>query len=149
MSDYDEYEIDCERIRKANQELLTEFENWLKSSALSPKTIRNHINNIDLYINQYLLYDDVLEAREGVSGGEVNMFLGYWFIKKAMWASESSIKSNATSLKKFYTFLLEKGLIDKEDLQQLKETIKEEMDDWLETLKRYDNPDIEDMDDVW
>jgi intergrase/recombinase len=148
MSDDEQYEIDCERIRKANQELLTEFENWLKSSALSPKTIRNHINNIDLYINQYLLYDDVLEAREGVSGGEVNMFLGYWFIKKAMWASESSIKSNATSLKKFYTFLLEKGLIDKEDLQQLKETIKEEMDDWLETLKRYDNPDIE-MDDVW
>jgi intergrase/recombinase len=148
MNDDEQYEIDCERIRKANQELLTEFENWLKSSALSPKTIRNHINNIDLYINQYLLYDDVLEAREGVSGGEVNMFLGYWFIKKAMWASESSIKSNATSLKKFYTFLLEKGLIDKEDLQQLKETIKEEMDDWLETLQRYDNPDIE-MDDVW
>ena len=45
--------------------------------------------------------------------------------------------------------MLEKGLIDKEDLQQLKETIKDKMDDWLERLKRYDNPDIEDMDDVW
>jgi intergrase/recombinase len=113
---------------------------------LSEKTLKNHLSNIDFYINEYLLYEDAVEAKDGVDS--VSDFLGYWFIKKAMWASESSIKSNATSLKKFYTFLLEKGLIDKEDLQQLKETIKEEMDDWLETLKRYDNPDIE-MDDVW
>ena len=32
------------------------------------------------------------------------MFLGFWFIRKAMWASQSSIKGNATSLKKLYTF---------------------------------------------
>jgi hypothetical protein len=38
------------------------------------------------------------------------MFLGYWFIKKAMWAKQSAIKSNAASLKKFYTFMHEKGL---------------------------------------
>ena len=66
-----------------------------------------------------------------------------------MWASKSSIKGNATSLKKFYTFLLEKGLIEKDDLQELKEIIKEKMDEWLATLERYDDPEIEDMDDVW
>jgi site-specific recombinase XerD len=77
------------------------------------------------------------------------MFLGYWFIKKAMWASKSSIKSNATSLTKFYTFLLYKGLIDQDDLNELKATIKEEMPEWLETLKRYDDPSNEDMEDVW
>jgi len=52
------------------------------------------------------------------------MFLGYWFIKKAMWASQASIKSNAASLKKFYAFLLEKGLVEQEDLIELEETIK-------------------------
>ena len=77
------------------------------------------------------------------------MFLGYWFIKKAMWASKSSIKANAASLKKFYTFLLEKGLIEKDDLQELKETIKYQMSEWLATLDRYDDPSIDDMGEVW
>jgi site-specific recombinase XerD len=70
------------------------------------------------YINEYLLYEDAVEAKDGVDS--VSEFLGYWFIKKAMWASQSSIKANASSLKKFYSFLLEKGLIDKDDLKQLK-----------------------------
>ena len=58
-------------------------------------------------------------------------------------------KRNAASLKKFYAFLADKNLVDKEDLDDLKETIKEEMPEWLATLKRYDDPSIEDMEDVW
>ena len=150
MNEFEQYEADCQRIRTANKQLLIEFEDWLKSSGLSDKTIRNHILNVDLYINDYLLYETpVLEAKDGVYSGDINMFLGYWFIKKAMWASKSTIKANAASLKKFYTFLLEKGLIEKDDLQELKETIKEEMSEWLATLDRYDDPSIDDMGEVW
>jgi len=147
MGDYEKYEADCKKIRKDNETLLVEFEAWLKSSGLSEKTIRNHLSNIDFYINEYLLYEDATEAKDGVRS--VSMFLGYWFIKKAMWASQASIKSNAGSLKKFYTFLLGKGFIDIEDLTELKETIKEEMPEWLATLDRYDDPSIEEMEDVW
>ena len=68
----------------------------------------------------------------------------FWFIRKAMWASQISIKGNATSLKKFYTFMHEKGLVDKEDLIDLKQTIKEEMPEWLATLRRFDDQSIED-----
>jgi site-specific recombinase XerD len=147
MDDSQKYEADCQKIRKVNHELLKDFESWLESSGLSEKTINNHVSNIDFYINEYLLYEDAVEAKDGVD--MVSNFLGYWFIKKALWASQSSLKSNAGSLKKFYTFLLEKGLIDKDDLRELKETIKEEMSEWLETLKRYDDPLSEDMSDVW
>ncbi|MBN4053147.1 recombinase [bacterium AH-315-L15] len=143
MGDYKKYEEDCKKIRKANERLLNEFEAWLKSSGLSEKTINNHVSNIDFYINEYLLYEDATEAKDGVQA--VGMFLGYWFIRKAMWASQSSIKGNTTSLKKFYTFLQEKGLIDKEDLTDLKQTIKEDMPEWLATLERYDDPSIEDI----
>ena len=66
-----------------------------------------------------------------------------------MWASASSIKSNPASLKKFYTFLHERGLVDKDDLDYLKESIKEEMPEWLATLERYDDPSIDDMGEVW
>jgi len=31
----------------------------------------------------------------------------------------------------------EKGLVEKDDLQVLKRTIKEEMPEWLETLRRF------------
>jgi hypothetical protein len=39
----------------------------------------------------------------------------------------------------------EKGLIDKEELTDLKQTIKEDMPEWLTTLRRYDDPSIEDV----
>ena len=39
--------------------------------------------------------------------------------------------------------MLEKGLAEKEDLQDLKRTIKEEMPEWLETLRRFDDLSIE------
>jgi site-specific recombinase XerD len=143
MDDYEKYVKECKTIRKANELLLNEFEVWLKSTGLSEKTINNYLSNIDFYVNEYLLYEDATEAKDG--SYSIGMFLGYWFIRKAMWASQSSIKSNATSLKKFYKFMHEKGLIDKEDLIDLKQTIKEEMPEWLATLRRYDDLSIEDV----
>ena len=125
------------------QTLLNEFEVWLKLSGLSENTINKHFSNIDFYVNEYLLNEDVTEAKDGV--GSVDMFLGYWFIRKAMWANQSNIKGNAASLKKFYTFMHEKGLIDKEDLIDLKQTIKEYMPEWLATLRRFDDQSIEDV----
>ena len=146
MDDYKRYEQDCKKIRKSNEHLLNEFEVWLKSSGLSENTINNHLSNIDFYVNEYLLYEDATDAKDGI--GSVGMFLGYWFIRKATWASQSSIKGNATSLKKFYTFMHEKGLADKDDLIDLKQTIKEEIPEWLATLRRYDDQSIEDSGDL-
>jgi site-specific recombinase XerD len=145
--DYEQYEIECERIRESNKELLDDFATWLRESNLTAKTINKHIDNIDFYINEYLLYGDAVEPQEGARS--VSMFLGYWFIEKAMWASAASIKSNAASLKKFYAFLHERGLVSRDDLDYLKETIEEEMPEWLATLARYDDPSITDMGKVW
>ena len=147
MDKYEKWEQDCNRIRASNEKLLLEFEKTLKKNGLSEKTIENHSNNIDFYINEFLLYDDATEPSDGIYS--ISMFLGYWFIKKAMWASAASIKSHASSLKKFYSFLLEKGMISKESYEELKQTIKDEMPEWLATLKRYDDPEIEDMEEVW
>ncbi len=144
MDDYEKYVEDRKTKRDANKRLLSNFKTWLKSSGLSKKTIDNHLSNIDFYLNKYLLYqDNTNEKKYGVDA--VDMFLGYWFIKKAMWSTQSSIKNNAASFKKFYTFMYEKGLIDKDDLADLKKTIKEGMPEWLTTLKRYDDPSVEDI----
>lgn len=147
VDDYEQYEIACEKIRESNEQLLADFGNWLRRSNLTEKTIGRHVENVDFYINEYLLYDDATEPQKGIFS--VSMFLGYWFIRKAMWASKASIKSNAASLKKFYAYLCEQGLVSKEDLDELKETIKEEMGEWLATIERYDDPTITDMGEVW
>lgn len=147
VDDYKQYEIECEKIRESNKQLLEDFANWLRRSNLADKTINEHVQNIDFYINEYLLYEDAVEPQDGVLS--VRMFLGYWFIRKAMWASQTSIKRNAASSKKFYQYLYERGWVDKADLDLLKETIKEEMPEWLATLARYDDPSITDMEEVW
>ena len=119
MDDYEEFEIECERIKEDNERYLNKFSEWLKKSKLSAKTINKHVSNIDFYINDYLLYDDAIEAKGGDDA--IGMFLGYWFIRKTMWSSKSTIKSNATSLKKFYTFMKEEKLIDSIKLNKLNE----------------------------
>lgn len=65
-----------------------------------------------------------------------------------MWASQASIRSNAASLKKFYSFMQEKGLIDNEALQDVRETIKYNMPDWLAKLRRFDDLSV-DSEDIW
>jgi len=140
----DEYEKKCEAIRQDNQKLLEEFRSSLEASGLTEKTIKNHVQNINFYANDYLLYyEDITELKDGIS--EISMFLGYWFIKKAMWSSEAAIRSNAASFKKFYAFLLTKGMITGEQLSELKSMIKEEMPEWLEEMRAYE----ETYNDIW
>ncbi len=147
--DYQNYEQEAQKIRNSNKTLLTDFESWLIESKLSSKTVKKHCSNIDFYINEYLLYTDAIPPEEGMNGGYVSMFLGYWFIRKALWASNTSIKDYATSLKKFGKFLLEKNKITDEDYTSIVTTIRDEMSDWQATLKRYDDPSIVDSEDIW
>ena len=138
MSDnYEKYEKECEEIRQKNVQLLDEFSAWLREKQLHEDTIRKHIYNIEFYINQFLLYQEAIEPKDGAS--EIGSFLGDWFIRKAMWSSVPYIKSNAVSLKKFYTFMCEKGQIDQEDLEDLYDIIKEELPDWIDEMKEFDD----------
>lgn len=146
FEDDSDYEKECQEIRKVNVGLLGEFRIWLASAGKTQAVIRKHCINLDFYLNHFLLYDDTLRAADGVL--EVGNFLGYWFIRKAMWASQASIKSNATSLKEFYAFMVRKGLVEQKELNALKKQIKEEMPDWLLSLGRYNDPEV-DLEDVF
>ena len=147
MKSYEQYEKECKKIRKENEALLSAFETWLSSKNLTGKTIDRHLSNVEFYINDFLLYEDAIKATDGMD--EIGMFLGYWFIKKAMWSNKAAIKKNATSLKKFYQYLCEDGKITKDSLQDMKGRIEEDMPEWLATMERYDDPNIESMEGVW
>jgi hypothetical protein len=67
MDEYEQYEADCKKIRKTNKRLLAEFKTSLEASGLTEKTIRQHLSNVDFYINEFLLYEDATEAKDGVT----------------------------------------------------------------------------------
>lgn len=136
---YEEYEEKCNEIRKQNRELLKLFEKDMES--LSPKTIQKHLDNVDFYINTYLLREDALTMDEGTAW--LDGYLGDYFIRKCMWSTPGTIKSTAASIKKFYKCMLEHRKIAKEDYEFLCDEIKENLQQWMDDCELYNDPDAE------
>ena len=57
-----------------------------------------------------------------------------------MWSTPGSIKSTATSIKKFYKCMLDYKKIEKDQYQLLCETIKENMEQWRFDCELYNDP---------
>ena len=129
--------------QKRNKKFMKEFEEWLKEKSLSDKTIKKHISNVDIFINDYLNYYDIETAEEGINS--VYSFLSGWFIEKCMWATPYTTKEEAASIKKFYAYMSEKGYVEKEDYKFLCEELKDSMDEILDTLEAFDNGTYYDM----
>jgi site-specific recombinase XerD len=135
---YAEYEKKAEDIRNKNNEYIEGFINYLQEQGLKEKTIEKHVFNVDFYINNFLLYYDALDVKYGCY--KIDNFLGYWFIRKAMWSTPSSTKSNIASIKKFYRYLLENDIVDEDDYNDLCETINCSKEEWLDLVERYNDP---------
>lgn len=133
---YEEYKKKADENYKRNEKFIDEFEFWLKDNNLSPKTIRKHVSNAELYINDYLNYSDAETMEEGIFS--IDHFLGGWFIEKCLWSSKNSIKETAASIKKFYKCMCEKNYVKKEDYDTLCKVIKDNMDRYLEEMDAYD-----------
>lgn len=139
MFDYEEYERECDKIRQTNEELLTLFEEELQNSGLSAKTVRRHLSNADFYINEYLLREGPRPMEDGIT--ELDMFLGFFFIRKCMWSTPGTIKSTAASIKKFYKCMMNHGKIRKDDYAYLCDDIKENMEQWQTDCAVYNDSD--------
>ncbi|WP_462322305.1 recombinase [Halochromatium sp.] len=126
-----------EQIEKDNEGLVAAFEQWLLDAGLSDTTIGRHVDNISFFLEHFLQYYEPVGARAGAD--YVPEFLGDWFIRKAMWSSEASIKGNAASLKKFYAFLAERGEVERQVVKNLNQTIKLGMPIWLDNMREYMN----------
>ncbi len=134
MSSADSYDAQVQAIRAYNQPILDDFRAWLEQSGLAEKTVRNHVDNIDFF-TEYLVYQEPLEKLDEADGSHVWMFLGDWFPRKAMWASESSVKSNMASFKKFFQWMGETGRVSPETLDDVLSTLKEGRDEFIEAAE--------------
>ena len=145
--DYEQFKRACGQIKRENTALLKKFATWMHKQGASERTVGTHLSNAAFYIQEYLLYEQPLRPGEGTSG--IGMYLGYWFIRKAAWSSPANVKNNATSLVKFYSFMLAKGLITAEQLARMRSAIRAEMPHWQERARRYNDPAINDPGKIW
>lgn len=132
-----DYDIKVEKNRKRNEKYIKEFEKWLNNKGLVKKTIKKHLGNVELYLDNFLTYYDITKMEDGIN--EIDTFFSDWFIRKCMWSSKNSIKETAASIKKFYQCMSEHNYVNKEDYKILCEEIKDNMEFWLESLEEYDN----------
>ena len=135
-----EFDKMVKETEKRNEKFLDIFEKELKESGLSKKTIYGHLSNVSLFINDYLpYYQENIKMEEAM--GYVDDFLGYFFIHKCMWATPSSLKGTAASIKKFYKCMASNKLVDEDDYKYLCDEIKENMDAYLQDLYEFDHFD--------
>ncbi len=138
----DEIELteDEQKLEKENNAYLKIFKNSMQK--LKKSTIEQHLDNMDLYLNQFLLYRNGLSFREGPQ--EIDSFMRNFYITRCMWSTPSNIKTTAASIKKFYKLMADRGEIEKQVYQELVNTIKEEMEEWQEECRSYFEDDDED-----
>ena len=142
-----DYKKKMNENNKRNEKYLQEFEKWLNKKGLVNKTIKKHLNNTSLFINDYLNYYDITKAEDGL--GEVFMFLNDWFIRKCTWSSRNSLKETAASLKKFYQYMYENNYVDFNDYKETFDFIKNNMDELLESVDEFNNFDEDDYYDLF
>ncbi|MBI2672378.1 hypothetical protein HYX16_05575 [Candidatus Woesearchaeota archaeon] len=92
-----------EEIQKENTKLLKKFEEYLLESNISKKTIKYHISNVELYINDYLAINEE-EYPESIDGYTLEYFFR-WCINKWIFNTVSELLSTIYSIKLFYEYL--------------------------------------------
>ena len=138
MTDYEQYEKECEEIRAENAKLLDVFKADLEAKNLSAKTMQRHIDNVDLYINDFLLREDAEHMDSGL--GRLDTFF-YFFIHKCMWSTPGNVKTTAASIKKFYQSMMNHGKIDKDEYADFCEELKEGIPMWQAECADFNDDD--------
>lgn len=133
----DDYDQQVEAIRAYNRPILAAFQTWLTAARLADKTIRGHVENIDFF-TEFLVYYEPLRRLEEADEGDVFEFLSSWFPRKAMWASENSIKANIASFKKFFEWMGQTGKMSEETVGEILTMLKEDRDEFLGAVEAYE-----------
>ncbi|MFC6171867.1 DUF6933 domain-containing protein [Loigolactobacillus jiayinensis] len=133
----DRYEKIMAAVQSNNHLLLTEFKNYLANDkGFSRKVINKHAANSDLFINNFLLYYTIKTPLK--AGEEVAEYLGEWFPRKIAY-STSDIQTNATSLRKFFDFLVLSGELTQAAGAAAKAAIKIGVNTGFEHIRLIEN----------
>ena len=99
-----------QELKRQADMYLNDFENYLNTqTTLKEKTIRRHVLNASLFIEDYLIYRELEDVIQGITS--IGMFFTYFYTRKCMWSTPANIKTTAASIKRFYKYLYEVNVI--------------------------------------
>ena len=121
-----------ENFNQQNSSYLHLFEADLHGFA--PRTIKRHLQNMDFFLNTYLVFDEAcpLTMEEGVNA--IDDFLGY-FLEEKTYFTDSTKRSFVTSLRKFYKSMAKHGKITPEQYDDVVESLHDGSAEYRELLK--------------
>ena len=121
-----------EEAYQKNEKLILKFIEHMKSSGLNIKTIKTHTSNIEL-LNDYLGDSDQAEFVDA-DHYEIECFIR-WCIDKWMFNTVNSLVLSLSSIKQFYDFLQQNGLI--KDAEKIGELCSDR-DKWAKEFSKHD-----------
>jgi site-specific recombinase XerD len=136
MTNANDYDENVKRIRKHNEPILAGFNSLLMHSALSTKTIKGHIQNIEFFA-EYLIYYEPLKTLDQTESSDVVSFLDDWFLRKAMWSSVESVKAYFATFKKFFSWMRDVHYMSENAVILILEDLKEGREDIMDTARLY------------
>lgn len=142
----DSYEKRRAAMEKANEPVLRGFHEYLINRRTGKKASLDHLNRISFFADPFLMEYRGTTLVDGFD--DAVSFLGDFFIRKAMWSDEKSMRENVDSFGKFYDFLLSTGRIDGEKYRELMKELERQTPRLVRLVNRYNNPRIE-LEDVW
>lgn len=136
------YEEKKSKNIKRNEKYLEGFEIWLTQKNLVPKTIKNHLANTELFINDYLNYNEIIKAEDGLP--EIYIFRWVVYHQMSM-GIQKLLKKTLASLKKFYQYMSENNYVDATEYQNTFSFLKDNMDEILESIDDFADFDEDDL----
>ena len=116
----------------------------LNKGTLSLQTKRRHVGNIELFLIDYTVrYHEVADRSQPLELFDVCLdyadFVGYFFIRKCMWATPASTKQLCASLKKFFKCMTDLGKLTEEEYASLTNSWKEDVEGFVALAEDYDD----------
>ena len=151
--DFDEEPEETIKARKANKEFMDLFLKDLTSAGLSQKTIQKHMDNVDFYLTDSLPFADVdededgdeeakpMDMKDGVEISNLRRFFSDYYIYHCLWSTPGNLKTTGASIKKFYKCMADHGKISKDQYKELCALFKENMADWQEECRQFNDDD--------
>ncbi len=140
-----EYEELCADMRAVNEQYFDLYIRDLSKTRISRAKVNQYLGDVDVFLNDYLLRYSIHTMVEGPR--MIADYLGDFFIKKLPWSTPASIKTTATSLKKFYECMLRHGKIPQADYDFLCSEIRKNLAKWCKFCEAYNTPEKPEIDD--
>lgn len=122
-----------------NKDCLEMFTRELEAK-FTEKTVRKHLSNVEVYLNDFLALRLGKGPGEGCDVDNLNSFFS-WMPSHLMYSGESTVKDTIAGLKRFFKLMLDKGVIEKAEYQEFLEMVKDNKEYWLEEMAQFNNVD--------